>query len=70
MIRDCQLSQVESANVGSAACPGLAPVREDATRSLRELMGKWRATLGALVPFGYQDEAGFHYGAESLHPAN
>jgi hypothetical protein len=70
MIRDCQLSQVESANVGSAACPGLAPVREDATRSLKELMGKWRATLAALVPIGYEDEAGFHYGAEPRHSSN
>jgi hypothetical protein len=33
-------------------------------------MGKWRATLAALVPIGYEDEAGFHYGAEPRHSAN
>jgi len=70
MIRDIQLSEIEPAKAGSVAGAGDAPVCAGGMLSLRELKARWGAALAALVPMGYEDEAGFHYGSESQHSAN
>jgi hypothetical protein len=40
--------------------PALTPKRF----ILRRLLDSWRSVFDAALPMGYEDETGFHYGAE------
>lgn len=45
------------------------PVRAGVTR-FAKIIAKWRAAVSFKVPVGYQDETGFHYGAQPAPQAN
>ena len=34
---------------------------------LVRIVAKWRVAITSLVPVGFEDEAGFHYGAKAGH---
>jgi hypothetical protein len=40
-------------------------VRFLGTKHLRSIFSAWRALINNLVPIGYEDETGFHYGGRS-----
>lgn len=54
------------AEPSASRIPAGARVGADETQA--GMIGKLLAAVAALAPMGYEDEAGFHYGAEPQSP--
>lgn len=60
------MTMIMRRRIGEATWEKPGPSRAGLRRLREIILGKLRAALERLAPMGFEDDAGFHYGAEPV----